>query len=299
MLCMGPMKDFDIIMRDRNAKIKFQPAELTMLYRLGVLSLSVALICISIAGAQIMHIHTGDQENVFDLSEVDSITYNSSQLSVEPGQIDFGQTRPETITSRNVNLTNTHEELLIIDRITFSNEEFYIEAQLPIEIFSGNPEVLEVFFSPPRLGDFAGNMVIHSSASGNEVRIVPLSGVGFIPFLFEETGVNLSVIVMEASINGRSLQPGDYIGVFNGEGICAGSEIVPPGFPDEAMNLAAWGAEQGMNNGLRANEELHFRFWIDHLDREVNAEVIEVLNGVEPVFVGNGFIVVRLRAVLD
>ncbi|MBT3234153.1 MAG: hypothetical protein HN356_15245, partial [Calditrichaeota bacterium] len=45
--------------------------------------------------------------------------------------------------------------------------------------------------------------------------------------------------------------------------------------------------------------ELHFRFW-DFSERiVVNVDVIEEVNGVEPIWIENGFIVVRLRASLD
>ena len=248
--------------------------------------------------AQIMLIHLGEEQREFNLAEIDSINFVDPQLSVEPQELDFGSVSPDSSTFRNITLTNTGEEMLNIDRITFSSEAFYIEAQLPIEVLFGNPHVLDVFFTPLRLGDFAGNMFIHYNAPGVEVRIVQLSGVGFDSFWVEETDINMSILVTEATLNGASLQPGDRVLAYTQDELLAGIGIIQEGFPDEPMGFPVYGADQDQDNGFQQGEELDFKFWIARMGRIIDAEVVEVVNGADPVvFIGNGVVIVRLSAV--
>ena len=266
-----------------------------MFYRFGILSFSVVLFCFTFAQAQIMGVHTGGENHLFDISEIDSINFIDRQLSVEPQALDFGQIRPGEISSLNITITNASQELLTIDRVTFNNESFYIEAQLPLEIINEIPRVIEVFFSPPRNGEFAGNMAIHSDAQENIETIVPLSGIGFDPFWVEETDLNVSILIQEATFNGQPLEPGDLVLAYTQDELLAGVAVVPDGFPEEAIGMVAWGSDPDLDNGFQNGEEIDFRFWITRLNSEVNAEV-EMIAGGEPVFIPNGFMVVRLRA---
>jgi len=269
-----------------------------MFYRLGIQCFTVVLFCFTFAQAQIMGVHTGEEDRFFNLSDVDSIIFVDHQLTVDPQALDFGQIRPGEISSLNITLTNASQELLTIDRITFNNEAFYIEAQLPLEVINEIPRVLEVFFSPPRQGEFAGNMAIHSDAQEHIETMVPLSGVGFDQFFVEETDVNMSILIQEATFNGQSLEPGDLVLTYTEDELLAGVGVVPEGFPDEAMGMAAYGADPDMDNGFQVGEGIDFKFWIARLDRIIDAEA-DVINGVDRVFVGNGFMVVHLQAVLE
>jgi len=110
---------------------------------------------------------------------------------------------------------------------------------------------------------------------------------------YVETGLNMSILITSAMIGDESLGEGDIIGVFTENGICAGYEAVAAGFPEEPTGLAAWGMDEDMGAGLRAGEALRFRFWDFNAQEEIIAEV-EVLEGGEPVYETDGFIIVSL-----
>ena len=112
-------------------------------------------------------------------------------------------------------------------------------------------------------------------------------------FEFEITDVNMSMIVTAALLDGESLIPGDEIGLFTEDGVCAGAGIIPEGFPDDPLGLAAWGAEQGQNNGFGANRPIEFRYW-DSENEQVIEDVASEFQVGEAVFVGNGFAVLTL-----
>lgn len=270
-----------------------------MLYRSIIQSFTFVLVFFTFAQAQVMGIRTDEEDHFFIVSRIDSITFDNPQLSVEPQELDFGEVMPERVARRNITLINSGTGMLIINRIFIENNDiFYVDTRFPIEVYSGNPHVLEVFFSPPEQAEYADDMVIHSNAPDNEETVVSLSGVGFDPFFVEETDINMSILIQEATFNGQSLEPGDLVLTFTQDELLAGVGIIPDGFPDEAMGMAAWGADPDMDNGFQVEEEIDFRFWIARLDRIVDAEC-EVINGVDPVFMVNGFLVVRLWAVLD
>ncbi len=113
---------------------------------------------------------------------------------------------------------------------------------------------------------------------------------------FDQTDVNMSIIIQSAELNGETLVENDVIGAFTEAGLCAGLGIVPATFPQQQMGMAAWQAEQGQNNGFAAGEPIEFRFWDMDAGRAYVVGNVEILNHVEPVFVPNGLIVANLSA---
>ncbi len=113
-------------------------------------------------------------------------------------------------------------------------------------------------------------------------------------FDFQVTDNNMSVLILSAELDGESLVHLDEIGAFTTEGVCAGAAVVEEDFPDSPVGMAAWGAEQGEDNGFSPDEDLGFRFWQRDTDREFEAEIVDA-NG-EPVYTINGFLVLSLAA---
>ena len=116
-------------------------------------------------------------------------------------------------------------------------------------------------------------------------------------FEFVQTDVNASNLILSATINDESLVEGDEIGVFTPGGVCAGAGTVPAGFPDNALGVAAWGAEQGQQNGFAAGNVIEYRLWSVDLNAEITvaADDRRFVAG-DGVWVGNGMNVVMLSA---
>ncbi len=146
---------------------------------------------------------------------------------------------------------------------------------------------------------YSQTMNIHLGEETTSFDIAEVDSISFTDsephFQYELVGPNMSILISEALLNDESLVTNDEIGVFNPRGICSGGAVVPETFPEEPMGLAAWGGDQGMDPGFQSGEEMEFRFWDASARREYSAEA-EVIEGLELVWVGNGFTRIRLFA---
>jgi hypothetical protein len=109
----------------------------------------------------------------------------------------------------------------------------------------------------------------------------------------EITDVNMSLLVMTATLDGDELVAGDEVGAFTRNGLMAGATAVGNEFP---VGFAAFGDDvraQGIN-GFVANEPIAFKVWDHEADEEFDAEPFDVDGDL--VWVGNGFTVLSLRA---
>lgn len=91
------------------------------------------------------------------------------------------------------------------------------------------------------------------------------------------TDGNMSVLILEATINGEALQIDDEVGAFTPDGFCAGSSVVET--VDEAIGLAVWGDDRDQVGiqGFITGQQMSFRLWDLSARREyaANAEVIQ------------------------
>jgi len=245
-----------------------------------------------------MHIHLGEEERAFNLADVDSITYTDLviSLSVEPEEIDFGEVGVGRVQNSNLTIRNTGNVNIIIDAIDLEEGVFSVDFENPVEI---NPEQsleLTVSFSPLERGDFATEMIVHSNSQDTPEVSIPLSGEGVNHFIFEITDVNMSILITWATINNELLVENDEVGIFTEDGLCAGGANVPAGFPEEFIGLAAFGAEEGMDNGFQDGESLTFFIWDASTGIEYATE-IELVGFAE--WEANGFCVCSLAAIID
>ncbi len=116
-------------------------------------------------------------------------------------------------------------------------------------------------------------------------------------FRFTQTDGNHSILILEATLNGQSLEVDDEIGVFTPAGLCAGATLLTDDgdgiFP---VGLAVWGDETGdqIINGFRNGEEMSFRFWDLSARSEMDARA-EIIQG-ELVYSRDSFTIVNLSA---
>jgi len=91
-------------------------------------------------------------------------------------------------------------------------------------------------------------------------------------FEFVISGLNMSILVQEATIAGELLQINDEIGVFDPDGVCAGATIVDEdGFP---LGIAAWGDDPNtdFDEGFEPDDPIEFRFWDNDQEEEIVPE---------------------------
>lgn len=112
-------------------------------------------------------------------------------------------------------------------------------------------------------------------------------------FEFRLTDTNMSILILRATIEGDLLMNGDEIGVFTEGNQCAGATLLEEDFDnDNPIGIAAWGADQGQDNGFQRNEPLAFRIWDLSTETEFEAEAEYTVG--DGRWVNNGFAVVSL-----
>jgi len=264
----------------------------------------VVMLCVLPVNAQVMQIHIGEEISSFEVTNIDSITFTPVEeepplIRVIPDSLNFGQVVIERQRELMLNISNVGVGLLIIENVDLEEGVFSVEFENPIEIPAGEAHQMAVRFLPTGVLEYESDLLIVSNDMDNEEFLVALFGRGYVPegqnhYIYEITDTNMSIIVEDATIDQESLVENDEVGVFTQDGLCAGAGLVPAGFPDNAMGVAAWGAEQNMDNGFQADEALSFRLWDVDAQQEVIAE-IEVING-QPAYAANGFLVISLSA---
>ncbi|MBT7617210.1 MAG: choice-of-anchor D domain-containing protein, partial [Calditrichaeota bacterium] len=219
-------------------------------------------------------------------------------IALSTDLIDFERISIEEVAELPLRITNEGDELLVIEAIDLARGVFAVDPDDEIEIPGGEFVDLTVSFEPEDVDDYVSEMVVRSNDQENGELVVTLWGSGFDPnqahYVWEQTDSNLSILILAATLNGETLVENDEVGVFNEAGLCAGGGEVPANFPDEPMGIAAFGAEQEMDNGFTANEAISFQIWDFAADFEVDAEA-QGVNG-DVVFVANGFLVVNISA---
>jgi len=247
-----------------------------------------------------MHIHTGDDEHMFDLAEVDSISFAelAVNISVEPEAINFGAVVIGDSRGLILTLINTGEGILIIDSIVIEEQAFEVEFENPLRINPGQSHDMTVSFYPYEEREFSTDMIIHSNSQENPEVSIPLSGLGVCAFDWEETGNRMTVRVNRATINNESLVEGDEIGVFTNDELCAGGVTIPAGFAERSIDFPIFGADDGEENGFQGGELLEFRIWDRDTQHELFAKV-ELIVEMEPRYLSNELLLVVLHVELD
>ena len=91
---------------------------------------------------------------------------------------------------------------------------------------------------------------------------------------FSETQANMSFIVNDARVSGEQLVDDDYIGVFTGDGICAGyTQIGGDANFNDGVGVTAWQDDNGTDpvEGFVTDETVNWRLWDTDAGREYNA----------------------------
>ncbi len=113
----------------------------------------------------------------------------------------------------------------------------------------------------------------------------------------EPTGVDHTIIIMSATVDGQSLQSGDEVAVFTSDGLLAGSTVWPT---EGAASFAAWGDDpftETTVEGFQAGEAFEFRAWINGAGQVI--EVSADYNFGPESFQPDGFSRVNLSGLLS
>ena len=113
----------------------------------------------------------------------------------------------------------------------------------------------------------------------------------------QNTDRNMSIVVLRTTIGEEGPQPGDEIGLFDPDGVCAGWWMWPPNEePDEPVGIVAWGDDPNENGdqGFENGDPLNFIIWDSNENMELSAEFIIEMG--EEVYQENGLLICSLHA---
>jgi len=129
---------------------------------------------------------------------------------------------------------------------------------------------------------------LDSEPSRVAISIEATSGVGhFIP-VWSGNGSNLMHInVVKAKVNGHDLEPGDEVGLFDGQ-LCVGSAVVSSTLsPDNYLEIKASSAVEGIGNGFTAGNPVNYRFFDKSEEKEIIPVSAKYLN-TDPLWIIDG-----------
>ncbi|NQT35010.1 tandem-95 repeat protein [bacterium] len=185
--------------------------------------------------------------------------------------LDFEEWPTELIRTLVLTISNAGTGDLTIDNIVVEGNLFDTDWDgNDIVITPQQSHDLSVTFAPEAVELYEGSLTISSDDPGGEA-IVDLVGIGIDPqthFRYVETDLDHSLLIVNSTLNGEPLEPGDEIGVKTEDGVCAGGDVVEE--RGEQIGFGAFG-RSGNIDGFTAGEEISFFIWDMSSDIEVEA----------------------------
>ncbi len=201
------------------------------------------------------------------------------EITVEPLSIDFGEVDTRDEVTEIVEIRNSGTDNLTVTDIELFSDYFYTDFGDQVVLAPNDTYELHVTFAPTDGGDYYETMYIYSDALNVEGGYIDvfLEGVGIIGphFRFERTGVNHTILITEATLDGASLAAGDEIGIFTPDDDCAGGTILDEVDGVFPAGFSAYGAE-GETPGFRDNDVFAFKVWDVSAEGEYEAAAILV-----------------------
>ncbi len=113
-------------------------------------------------------------------------------LETEPRDMHFGEVFYGYTTSRDLIVANTGTDDLTITDVTIDNNQFAVNATLPITITAGNSVIWQVSVTPNATGDITGTMAIASNDANDPIYNVALTATAIEPPIvgFSETSID-------------------------------------------------------------------------------------------------------------
>ncbi|MBM3329089.1 MAG: choice-of-anchor D domain-containing protein, partial [Calditrichaeota bacterium] len=221
------------------------------------------------------------------------------RLEVVPLLGDFGEVPLRQEASIPLNLFNLGEADLNVTRIAITGDTtgwFRTNFNGAFAVGEGDSSVIEAVFQPLGFGEHHAILVIESNDPDSATFSISLTAIGSRPpahFQFtDNTGVNHSLLVLTAAVDGEDLTFGSEVAVFTPEGLCCGAEL----YLGERIGLAAWGDNDQTEaiDGFREDEGFHFKFYDIAANEELDAEA-EFVQGDQD-YQDNGISVLNLAA---
>ena len=118
----------------------------------------------------------------------------STQISVSPSSVNFGNVQVGSKSSQQVTITNTGTKTVTITQATVTGNGFSISGlRCPLKLLRGRHHTFEAIFAPTVTGNAAGSISIYSNSPPSPIT-VPLSGMGV-------SGVTLLLSLSPTSTN--------------------------------------------------------------------------------------------------
>jgi len=113
-----------------------------------------------------------------------SVVRSSSQLTLSPSALAFGNVNLNTISTKTLTLTSSGTAAVKVNSATLTGAGFTMSgARFPVTLKPGQTATLQVSFDATVAGAASGTITISSNSSSGSTSTVPLSGTGVSPRL--------------------------------------------------------------------------------------------------------------------
>jgi len=218
-------------------------------------------------------------------------------MSITPLRLDLGNVALLQHANAVITILNEGDADLQVNDIRYVENVlglFEVSFDGAFSVAPGAEATVTVTFTPDRFGDQSEALSVETNDPQIPRIVLPVTATGVRPeprWQFTgNTGVNHSLLVLTAQIDGDPLPMGSEIAVFTPEELCVGEDF----WLGERVGFAAWGDNEMTEevDGFRDGEAISYRIWDIVAQREYEAQA-EVVDG-DGTFTPNGLSVVNL-----
>ena len=216
-------------------------------------------------------------------------------LGITPLRINFGDVALLTQSEASFTIRNTGDADLAINDVRFEENAlglFTLDFNGAFSIVPGAEHVVTLLFRPDRLGAQSENVSVESNDPQIPHIVLTTTATGVRPEPHwqynDNTGVNHSILVLSAVIDGDPLPLGSEIAVLTPDGLCVGEEF----WLGERIGFAVWGDNEMTEeiDGYTEGDPISYRLWdiVAQTEYVAQAELVEgdlnfALNGLSVV----------------
>lgn len=217
-----------------------------------------------------------EEDPEFDTASSVRVRFLTPELQFPQDVVDFGEIIEGEPGLAEIPIENVGEgtgAILDVDFDPVIEDQFQVTDELPLLIAPDGDNQLHLEWIPSATGPMNGTVSIyHNDPDLENPYEITVQGTGLEAPHFDPvdpTEESYFIAVNEADFNNVPLQPGDEIGVFDGE-LCVGAIEVTAGFP---VQLEAWQADP-LNGrpGFTPGNMILFHYWIDQDGLELPAQ---------------------------
>jgi hypothetical protein len=145
-------------------------------------------------------------------------------IGIYPAKLDFGGAQVGSGALSKINILNNGNGLLNITNIVSSSTVFKVESAISFSLSQNQNKDISIRFAPSAKGIYNGTITVYSNSGNVTIPVYGIASDGHFVSI-PATGLPYNIVVPNVDIEGKTIQSGDEIAVFD-DTLCVGSNTV-------------------------------------------------------------------------